>query len=493
MFVGDREFGVRDFFKLVLLGVLLLAVGSCGPAARIQVDLAQTQARPNILFILTDDMDVGSLAEMPRLQSLLTQKGTTFDRAFVTTALCCPSRTTTLRSQHAHSHGIWTTRSPEGGFARFRELGYERSTVATWLDQAGYHTGYMGKYQNEYGSFTNPTTHIPQGWDRWVGYQGGPGEQRRRGAFKVNDQGKIVEVDADVVHDTDYLALKAEAYIRNRQAGKPWFLAVGTNAPHEPAEASKRNDGTYAGRDMPRTPAFNEADMSDKASIWQDNPLLDEECPPDYESVSGFQCLRESDEVWRDRMESLQDVDDMVGRLVAALDDKGFLQNTYIVFTSDNGFAMYDNRIFSKGAPYERAHEVPFIVKGPGVPAGRVDDRLVANIDLAPTFADWAGVRTPRFVEGRSLVPLLRDPGAAWRDRLLYEHRLGNHVYDAVRTGTDEVYIEYPRTNETEYYDLTEDPYQLEAKAISPPELEAQLQRFKDCSGEACREVDGGP
>ena len=484
---------MRGFLKSVLLVVLVLAVGSCGSAGRVPIDPVQAQVRPNILFVLTDDQDAASLAEMPKVQELLVGRGTTFDRAFVTTALCCPSRATTLRSQYAHSHKIWTNRAPEGGFARFRNLGYEGSTVATWLDRSGYHTGYMGKYLNEYGSFARPTTHIPPGWDRWIGYQGGPMEQSRRGAFKVNDQGRIATIDTDAEHDTDYLARKAEAYIMNRKTGNPWFLAVATNAPHEPADASKRNDGSYDGREMPRSPAFNEADVSDKASIWRNNPLLTGECPPDYATDSGLQCLPEADEVWRDRMESLRDVDDMVGRLHAALQKKGFLENTYVVFTSDNGFAMYDNRVFSKGAPYERAHRVPLVVRGPGVDAGRSDARLVANIDLAPTFARWAGVRPPGFVEGRSLVPVLRDPRAPWRQRLLYEHRSGNHAYNALRTSSDEVYIEYPRTRETEYYDLAVDPHQLEANASGPPELEAHLRRLSGCSGDTCREADGGP
>jgi arylsulfatase A-like enzyme len=244
---------------------------------------------------------------------------------------------------------------------------------------------------------------------------------------------------------------------------------------------------------MPRGPAFNEADISDKASPWRDNPRLPKECPKGYREESQAQCLREATEQWRDRMESLQDVDDMVGRLVGALREEGTLENTYVVFSSDNGFALYDNRVFSKGVPYEGSHGVPLIVRGPGVAAGRTDGRLVANIDLAPTFADWAGARTPPFVDGRSLVPVLSDPEALWRTRLLFEHRLGNHAYHAVRTSSDEVYIEYPRTEETEYYDLTKDPHQLQARTSSPPELEAHLRRLKDCSGEACREADGGP
>jgi len=301
---------------------------------------SQTPQRPNILLVLTDDQDADSVSQMPEVRSRLVDRGTTFNRAFATTALCCPSRASILRGQYAHNHGIWTNSYPEGGFKRFKELGYENSTVATWLDKAGYHTGYMGKYFNEYGTYDQPTTYIPPGWDRWIGYVGGPGEQGRHGAFKVNNQGKIVRIDANTEQDTDYFARKAETYIRNRKTGNPWFLVVAPNAPHEPTLTSERNNGTYAGRTMPKTPAFNEADVSDKASIWQHNPLLPDECPPDYQQKSDLQCTPEAHEDWRDRMESLMDVDDMVGRLITALHDKGLIRDTYIILTSDNGFAM---------------------------------------------------------------------------------------------------------------------------------------------------------
>src|SRR5215210_6377035 len=142
----------------LLLGLIFLAV--CVPASQLQIVTAQVQSKPNILFILTDDQDVGSISEMPKVRALLTEQGTTFNRAFVTTALCCPSRSSILRGQYAHNHRIWTNRYPDGGFRRFVELGHEDSTVATWLHAAGYHTGYIGKYLNEYGSYERPTTHI---------------------------------------------------------------------------------------------------------------------------------------------------------------------------------------------------------------------------------------------------------------------------------------------------------------------------------------------
>ena len=456
--------------------------------------VSQTPERPNILVILTDDQDAPSVSEMPIVKSRLVELGTTFDRAYATTPLCCPSRTSILRGQYAHNHKVWTNRAPDGGFKRFQELDLETSTVATWLDEAGYHTGFLGKYLNEYGTAADPTTHVPPGWDRWIGYQGGPQEQNTKGIFKVNDQGKIRRIDATEQHDTDYFAERAEAYVRNRQAGNPWFLMVATNAPHVPADASARNENAYAGQTMPETPSFNEAGVADKASLWRENPLLPEKCPPKRKKLPGeqLQCVPEADEAWRNRMESLRDVDDMVGRLLGALRDEKALQNTYVIFTSDNGFALYQNRIFSKGAPYEPSQRIPFVIRGPGVPKDSVNHRLVANIDLAPTFAQWAKAETPNFVDGRSLLPILGNPTAAWRTRLLFEHRLDSHDYNALRTSADQVYIDYLEVKGREYYDLTKDPYQLDGQDRKPPpQLERQLGDLARCAGSECRVADG--
>jgi arylsulfatase A-like enzyme len=455
----------------------------------------QTPGRPNILLVLTDDQDAGSVSEMPNVKSRLIDRGTTFENAFATTPLCCPSRASILRGQYAHNHKLWDNKAPTGGFEGFQKLALEDSTVATWLDEAGYHTGFIGKYLNEYGSYDDPTTHVPPGWDRWVGYQGGPSAQNRNGAFKVNDQGEVVRIDATKEHDTDYFARKAEAYVKNRKAGTPWFLMIATNTPHVPARASARNENAYGGHTVPKTPSFNEADVSDKAKMWRDNLLLPEECPPEgrpKKSGEKLRCVPEADEVWRNRTESLRDVDDMVERLVDTLYKEGFAENTYVILTSDNGFALYQNRIFSKGAPYEPSQRIPLVIRGPGVADGRIDHRLVANIDLAPTFAQWAGGRMPDFVDGRSLVPILGNPDASWRTRLLFEHRLGNHDFRAVRTSADQVYIEYPLTNETEYYDLDKDPYQLDGKAETPPpQLDGHLEDLARCAGASCRVADG--
>src|SRR5918999_2642804 len=153
---------------------------------------------------------------MPNVRSLLAEQGTIFSHGFVTTPLCCPSRASMLRGQYAHNHDIWNNTAPNGGFERFKDLGYEDSTMATWLDGAGYETGYIGKFLNQCGSYKQPTTHIPPGWDTWVGFQDGRNTLSSKGASKVNDQGTIVTIDTNTEMDTDYFAQEAETFIRER-------------------------------------------------------------------------------------------------------------------------------------------------------------------------------------------------------------------------------------------------------------------------------------
>ena len=202
-------------------------------------------------------------------------------------------------------------------------------------------------------------------------------------------------------------------------------------------------------------------------------------------------------QTWRERMKSLMGVDAMVKDLVETLIDTGQMSHTYIVFASDNGFLLYQHRLYSKGFPYEESQGIPLVVRGPGVRRGVVSQQLVANIDLAPTIAEWAGIQPPAYVDGRSLVPLLEDTATSWRGYLLFEYFLSGHPYVGVRTAVGESYIEY-EDGEKEYYDLRVDPWQLRNASADPHNAErlAQLSQIlsalKDCEGAGCRAADGG-
>jgi N-acetylglucosamine-6-sulfatase len=190
-------------------------------------------------------------------------------------------------------------------------------------------------------------------------------------------------------------------------------------------------------------------------------------------------------------------VDVMVKDLLGVIDETGQMERTYVIFASDNGFMLYQHRLYSKGFPYEESQGIPFVVRGPGVRQGVVSQELVANIDFAPTIANWAGVQAPKYVDGRSLVPLLEGRGTPWRRYLLFEYFLSGHPYVGVRTAEGESYIEY-ENGEKEYYDLRVDPWQLHSAANAPENAErlAQLSRtlsvLEDCEGEGCRTADGG-
>jgi N-acetylglucosamine-6-sulfatase len=174
----------------------------------------------------------------------------------VTRSLCCPSRATIFRGQHAHNHRVWVNVPPLGGFQRFRELGRERSTTATWLDAAGYDTILAGKYLNRY----DDTTYVPRGWDHWNAYLG----TYYGDTYRINENGSIKTYNRSRMHDTGLLANKAEDFIRDTAGGAPFYMHLSPYAPHAPAHAAKRHANMFSSRPLPKPPSFNERDVSDK-------------------------------------------------------------------------------------------------------------------------------------------------------------------------------------------------------------------------------------
>jgi N-acetylglucosamine-6-sulfatase len=489
---------------LALVMVCLLGTG-CGP----NTGVVRTSDRPNVVLILTDDLDAGLLEEYPaRYPNLrdLAAEGTTFENAFVTDPLCCPSRATILRGQYTHNHQIVGNWRPQGGAKKFFDLGHEDSTVATWLQDESYRTALVGKYMNDYYG-----DRVPVGWDDWYAIAGGHLSE------DLNENGRVRRYDPERYHLDAVLADKAADYVRRpSDDGAPFFMWVGTQAPHAPATPAPRHEGTFPEARLPRSPSFDEEDVSDKPDWVRDNPPLDQE------RIAPMQDL------YRNRLRSMLAVDEMVGRLVDALKDRGELDNTYIFFTSDNGWHAGEHRLTpGKWTAYEEDTRVPLVVRGPGVPEGETLEHLVLNNDLAPTFADLAGAKIPSFVDGRSLAPLFDgDPLAEenWRSAFLVEagteilgptavpplsgdplpedwqraprEDWGRPGLEAVRTG-EHLYIEYG-TGERELYDLKGDPYQLENLYESAaPELlgrlKGRLAALSGCSGDDCRAAEDGP
>jgi len=466
---------------VAVLACLVAGLVLTSGQARSAPERAAPAERPNIVFVVTDDLDVGSMRRLPRLRSLLQEEGTTFRNAFVTDPLCCPSRSTILRGQYVHNHKIKSQTAPDGGYKGFRDRGHESSTVATWLDSGGYKTALVGKYLNGYDE-----NRIPPGWDEWYAWQG------KRMSHRLNENGTVRYYAPSRHHSTDVLSDKAVDFVRRSSgSGEPFFLYLGYNAPHQPAVPAPRHEGRFDGARLPRPPSFDERDVSDKPR-WIRNQK-----PLSQRRVSDMA------ELYRDRLESMLSVEDGLRRLVSELRASGELENTYIVFTSDNGFHMGQHRLgVGKMTAYEEDIRVPLLVRGPNVPAGRSVEQIALNNDLAPTFAELAGVPAPSFVDGRSLVPLLRGSAPPrWRKSFLVEnYRVETPAglwpaptNFALRSGNS-TYVRY-NSGDREFYDLRKDPHQLKSlddrlSRNRKGSLDARLRDLMRCSGASCQTAE---
>jgi arylsulfatase A-like enzyme len=450
-------------------------------------------SRANILFIVADDLDYGLFSLMPKVRRLVTQPGMEFRNHLVSLTLCCPSRATMLRGQFGHNHGNLDNNGDYGGFAKFFRDGLEASTFATWLQAAGYRTGMLGKYLNNYPSVESGPTYIPPGWDTWWVGQGG--NYYGQYWYTVNDNGTTRSYGgAPQDHFQNVLLGRAQQFIRDAAAdppGRPFFLYVAPVLPHKPYRVQPRYTTLFPDARAPRKPNFNEADVSDKPGWVQRLPLLD------------AAAVREVDTIYRKRRQCVASVDDMVEALVNTLRDTGQLANTLVIFTSDNGYFHGEHRIpDDKRRAYEEAIRAPLVMRGPGIPAGRVVRQLTGNVDFAPTFAALAGAPTPAFVDGRSLLPLFSGtPPARWRQAYLLEGMpppvVGTDIaYAGLRTATRQSFVIYD-DGEGEYYDLGADPWQLQNRYATMPvdlkgRLTAQLDALKTAKGAALRRLEEG-
>jgi len=454
------------------------------------VAAAPALARENVVVIMTDDQTAASLSTMQHVNALLAGEGTKFESAIASFPLCCPSRSTALTGQYAHNHGVLHNSPPFGGFL---ELDHT-STLPVWLHNAGYRTMHVGRYLNGYEYKHG----IPPGWTDWHA-------SPHSGAFnytswKVNDDG-VLNSYPDATHpgehQTDFTTRRAVELIDDASPGeRPFFLSLWYVAPHRggprdpddpprpatPSPAPRHRDA-YAGVRMPRHPSFNERSMYDKPQVVADRPRLSPELAAGVE------------ENWRQEIETLMGVDEGVAQIVEALRRTGELDNTLIVFMSDNGFMHGEHRALAeKVLPYEESIRVPLVMRGPGVPGGRLDRRLVANVDVPSTILDATDVLPGRIQDGRSLLELLGDPGGEWGRDILIENGNGANgvpTYRGIRTYRF-LYVEHRTTGEYELYDLQKDPYELQsvdgqvAYRKVQRDLRSRLRQLVSCVGVDC-------
>jgi len=445
--------GVRAGIGVMLVGSLLAScagIGGVGPgtgAAATGSPSVAGPGRPSIVLILTDDQRWDTLGVMPIVQARLASRGVTFSNAFVVNPLCCPSRATVLTGRYSHGTAVWTNAAPNGGFSAF----HDRRTVATQLQSAGYHTALVGKYLNQYRAAAH-RGYVPPGWDRWVAFAA---ENRAYYNYDLTIDGRIRHHGtAPSDYSTDVLADQAISFIRRTRG--PLFLYFAPSAPHGPFTPAPGDVDAFAGLPPYRPPTFGRTGAWDGRQSW--HPLRWSA------SRAGF-----VDRARRLQLAALLDVDRSVGKIVDALSATGRLSNTLIVFMSDNGFMWGEHDLFDKQVPYEESIRVPMVIRYDALPLlPRVDDHLVLNLDIGPTFANVAGVMMPG-VAGHSLLPLLSNQTTPWRQHFLVEHaKVGGSIpsYCAVRN-TRWMYVRYD-VGLQELYDLRSDPYELTNLASNP-------------------------
>lgn len=411
-------------------------------------------SRPNVLLIVTDDQRWDTYSAMPHTRELLRDHAIDFRHAVVTTPMCCPSRASIMSGQYVHNHGVDGMGNPEAL--------NQQHTMQYQLQQAGYRTGIVGKYLNSWNL-------APPFFDRWA-----TSNPRQHYMTDVT-----FNVDGTSVSETNYITnfeqKMALSFLNDFMSdpAQPWMLYVAPYAPHLPALSPRRywRSDVKPYRD---NPARLEGDLSDK---------------PEYVQEAAIETAMDKVIRWRTKqLRSLRAVDDLIANLIVDLSEAGMLDNTLIVFTSDNGFHWYEHQLARKYTPYEASVRVPLLVRW-GDRFDHVDRRLVANIDIAPTIYEATGVTPDYTVDGRSLF------SDHVRDRILMEMKPYRRYpqWDSFYAKGWR-YTEYPETGEREYYGR-DDPWELDnvfgndTIGDEPPEgakLAAELAIAKECSGDSC-------
>jgi len=401
MEMGKETVSRRSF--MAASGAAALGVASVGRAAAGRPASAQAASKGrNIVFVLIDDLRYDGFGienpffETPAIDALA-KGGVVFDRAFVTTSLCSPSRACTLSGQYAHRHGVLDNNTA---------LPSDTPTFPQELQKAGYRTGYVGKWHMG-GESDAPRP----GFDRWVSFRG-------QGVYlnpTFNIDGEKVKRDG---HVTDLITDYAEEFIRQDDA-RPFCLYVGHKAVHAMFEPAERHKGSYAQKTWPRP-----ASMADTEENYRGKPAWVRAQRNSWHGVDGMyngDC--DFDTFTRAYAETLRGVDDSVARLVDVLREKGLLESTLFIFTSDNGFQFGEHGLIDKRTMYEASIRVPLIVHCPELCAGGQRRReMVLNIDHGATILEAAGVAIPESVQGASFYGMLTGEKRPWRDAWLYEY-----------------------------------------------------------------------
>ncbi len=453
---------MRRTRRRVAAFALTTVIAMLAPASPPPASANHGGVKPNVLVILTDDQRWDMMAVLKKTRRWFGGEGTTYPFAFATTPLCCPSRASIMTGQYAHNTRVETNVDAE----RLDQ----RATMQRYLQDAGYRTAIVGKYLNAWDG-------DPLYFDDWSIFASSEAGYRNA-VFNVNGLRQVVNR-----YSTDYVAARSIKLLRSFEADdeQPWLMYVTPFAPHAPYEPARK----FRRADVPRlvrTPAMTEEDRSDKP-MWVQLKRAKRVKPH---------------KIWRQQQRMLLSVDSMVDRVLSTLDELGERGPTMIFFLSDNGFLMGEHGLQQKHSPYTASVKIPMYARWPGhFDAREVDDRLVANIDIAPTVYDATGIQPDSPVDGRSLLD-----GTWTRDRMLLEYSRREEravpTWASYRT-EDFQYVEYydedlEEVTFREYYDLVSDPFQLtnllgDADPSNDPDegrltlLSVQLQRDRRCEG----------
>lgn len=460
---------------------------------------ADTPTRPNILFIFSDDHAQHAISaygskvnKTPHLDRLAAG-GAKFMNSFVTNSICTPSRATLLTGQYSHLNGVPV----------FNRFDGTRDNVAKRLQAGGYHTGMIGKWH--LGS-------DPTGFDRWIVLPG-------QGAYwnpqflvpghKLTIQGHCTDITGDL----------GVEFLETRPKDKPFFLMLHQKAPHRAWEPDERNKALFKDKVIPEPDTLWDKYSTRPAALPENqqtvardltrrdlkmeppadlkmperNKWLNErptEVTVDGKTLTGDDLVRwKYQRYMQDYLACVQGVDDNVGKLLDYLDKTGLAKNTIVIYTADNGWYLGDLGMYDKRFMYEPGLRTPLLVRGPGIKAGIAPEQLVANIDLAPTFLDLAGLPVPDSMQGRSLAPLLRGAAPSdWRQSVYYRyyHDPGHHntrAHLGVRTATHKL-IYYWKKDAYELFDLKKDPTEqnnllYSAETAKQPEVAEKFAELK--------------
>lgn len=479
----------------LVLGLMLLSAGGVFGA----------NSRPNILFIMSDDHAAHAISaygskinQTPNIDRLA-KEGLRFNHCFAVNAICAPSRASILTGKYSHLNGVTV----------FNRFDGSQWTVAKELQQAGYHTGMIGKWHLQ----SDPT-----GFDYW-NILVGQGLYHDPVFINMGERKKLTGYATDVITD---LSLE---FLKNRPKDKPFFLMCHHKAPHRPWEPDAKHAHMYDGVDFPEPATFNDdyatrSDAAREATMRIDRDLTRNDLkvkPPAGLSGKELQAWRGGTDTelevtengktrkltgaalkkWKyqrylqDYLGCIASVDDNVGRLLDYLDQTGLATNTIVIYTSDQGFFLGDHDWFDKRFMYEESIRMPFLVRyPPAIKPGSVSDAMVLNVDFAPTFLDFAGLSAPADVQGRSFKSVLSgNTPDDWRKIWYYryyhypaDHRVQPHY--GVRTDRHKL-IYFNRINQWELFDLQTDPHEMKNLYSNPQnqqlvtELKSEMTRLR--------------